>query len=98
METKLTLLIILCTAGIFSSCSKMAHPSNEDVAKQFAVDVVSNSLIAPTTAKFSNVMLDTNQEKNVLLISGRVDAQNSYGAMLRHGFICVLTNSTPGRR
>lgn len=50
----------------------------------FAEDVIKKTLKAPSTAKFVDVKAYENSNiKDVWIINGYVDSQNSYGAMLR---------------
>ena len=55
---------------------------------------VENELKSPATAQYSHesVLFDKNKP-NVFLVSGSVDAQNGFGALVRNGYICtgVLT-------
>lgn len=48
--------------------------------------LVKNNLKSPSTAKFSNQKFGYNEEKSIYVISGSVDSQNSFGAMLRADF------------
>ncbi len=65
----------------------------QDGAKMLCKTLVESSLKAPSTAKwpyygdfqFAHI---TGDEPNVYGVIGYVDAQNSFGAMLRNNFIC----------
>jgi hypothetical protein len=82
---------VILLAALISGCGKSEHPTLNNQATIIALNIVSNSLIAPTTAKFSAVSC-VERSNHTFLISGQVDSQNSFGAMLRKEFNCVLTN------
>jgi hypothetical protein len=84
-------LAAILLAALISGCEKSAPPTLNDQATIIALNIVSNSLIAPTTAKFSAVSC-VERADHTFLISGQVDSQNVFGAMLRKEFDCVLTN------
>ncbi len=84
-------LTTILLAALISGCGKPMPPSLKDQATIIALNIVSNSLIAPTTAKFSTVSC-VERTDHTFLISGQVDSQNAFGAMLRKEFDCVLTN------
>jgi hypothetical protein len=86
---------VLVCCFIFLGCSKQNKISRESQIQNYSIDLISNNLVSPLTAKFSNVSLETNLEKNVLLVFGKVDSENSFGALIRTGFTCVLTNPEP---
>ena len=54
-----------------------------------AQDAVKNKLKAPSTADFDNLKVVKSKDGSVL-ISGTVDAQNSFGAKLRRGFMVTV--------
>src|SRR6267378_625918 len=91
-----SVLIVIVVVLIFSGCGKLTKPTVSDRATAIALNIVSNSLISPTTAKFSAVSCRERPD-NTFLISGQVDSQNVYGAMLRNEFNCVLTNLGNGQ-
>src|SRR5580700_9075927 len=81
---------------ILAGCSKVVPPeSKEQLTIDYSVSLISNNLVSPLTAKFSGAFIQTNEEKNVLLVFGKVDSQNRFGALIRSDFTCVLTNPTP---
>ena len=103
------LLILLFTVvGCFSPekpltpeeiAAKQQYSDSID-ARTWAKIYVQNSLKAPKTAEFQNVLdfavapaTDKNGKplKDVWEVSGYVDAQNSFGAMLRNKFYIKLT-------
>lgn len=50
---------------------------------------VEKQLKSPSTAEFSN-MESTLQYENIFKVTGSVDSQNSFGAMIRTNFECVV--------
>jgi len=52
----------------------------------YTEQLVKNNLKAPSTAKFSNQKFGYNEEYSRYIVSGSVDSQNSFGAMLRADF------------
>jgi hypothetical protein len=87
--------LAMCSLVVFAlSCEKDNSPSLQQQATSLALDVISNSLVAPTTAKFSGVSCKDLKD-NSFLVVGKVDAQNSYGAMIRETWMCAITNTGP---
>lgn len=60
--------------------------NNSAEAYAYTEQLVKNNLKAPTTAKFSNQKFGYNEEYSRYIVSGSVDSQNSFGAMLRADF------------
>jgi len=90
------IIAVFAATCLVAGCSKQAPTSLNDRAMAIALNIVSNSLVAPTTAKFSAVT-SVERSDNTFLISGKVDSQNSFGAMLRKDFNCVITNNGAGK-
>lgn len=67
--------------------------SGDRTAKNACIGAVTDQLRAPGTAKF-DVTLITDQDGGVKIVSGTVDSQNSFGALLRSNFRCTVTNGT----
>ena len=86
--------LAICLILISSGCTK--PKTLKDEAIQMSIDVISNSLATPTTAKFSGIGIETHTN-GVIFVAGNVDAQNSYGAMIRQGWMCALSNSPDGK-
>ena len=63
-----------------------------------AEDIVKSSLKSPSSAKFCKYpeATITYSGDNDWVVSGWVDAQNSYGATIRTDFICTLTLTENG--
>jgi hypothetical protein len=87
-------ILAMCSLVVFAlGCEKANPPSLQQQATSLALDVISNSLVAPTTAKFSDVSCKDFKD-NSFLVVGKVDSQNAYGAMLRETWRCAITNTT----
>lgn len=59
---------------------------------------VRRRLVAPSTAKFDG-WLDARYEYKgggTHIVTAGFDAQNRFGAMLRHTFVCMVTQASPG--
>lgn len=59
---------------------------NSSNAYIYTEKVVKDNLKAPSTAKFSNQKYGYNEEHSRYVVSGSVDSQNSFGAMIRANF------------
>lgn len=81
--------ICLIVNNITSPKSLSTKPKNKnsysDSCIHFAKNAVKDKLKSPTTAEFSNVKA-VKAEANYCLVTGNVDAQNSFGAMIRNSF------------
>ena len=83
-----------------SQSPKLEQPAQQEAKQEhdaisayvMAQDFVSNQLKAPSTAKFptysKNYVTDLGEGKYT--ITAYVDAQNSFGAMMRNNFICTV--------
>jgi len=91
-----SIIATFVATALVAGCSKQVPITLNDRAMAMGLNIVSNSLIAPTTAKFSAVTCQECKD-NTFLISGKVDSQNPYGAMLRKDFFCVITNVGAGQ-
>lgn len=86
----LVVLIILLTTAALAGCG--AEDRRID-AKVFAQDAVSRQLISPSSAKFPFVSVEdcvTDLGDDRFRVTGDVDAQNAFGAMLRKSFSVTL--------
>lgn len=54
---------------------------------------VESALKAPSTAQFSSTVSKHNTREDDFLVEGTVDAENSFGAMVRSSFQCVVDTS-----
>ena len=92
------LIIFLCY-----SCSGSDSSEEKDYddyareAKVCAMDVVSQNLKAPSTADFGLTgMTASNLYGDTWEVNGYVDAENSFGAMIRENFTVTLTLTESG--
>jgi hypothetical protein len=82
----LAFLFLIITFFIPDSPAKIAS-DRYDNSKYFAEEVIKKILKSPTTAEFSDVKAyEFTDLKDVWGISGYVDSQNSFGAMIRSNF------------
>lgn len=58
-------------------------------ARSVCYDFVRDRLKAPATAQFSETEIESSG--NQWTVSGSVDAQNSFGALIRNNYTCVTT-------
>lgn len=54
---------------------------------------VESALKAPSTARFTSTVSKHNNREDDFLVEGTVDAENSFGAMVRSSFQCVVDTS-----
>ena len=80
--------------SLIAGCAKPKTLTDEAIA--MSVDIISNSLVAPTSAKFSGFAVETHTN-GVIFVVGKVDAQNRYGATIRQNWMCALSNSPDGK-
>lgn len=79
----IVLVLFICGPMIWGS--EKGAPTGEMV--QACEDQVSASLKSPSTAKFDSEVLKTGDE---YVVHGFVDAENSFGAMLRMEYRCAI--------
>lgn len=91
------LMLVTCSGG---SSSKSSNDWNtESWAKSYAQIIVKDNLKAPSTAKFCNTareMTAKNMGGSKWKVTGWVDAENSFGAMIRSDFEVVLELNSNG--
>ncbi|ULJ61041.1 J domain-containing protein [Wielerella bovis] len=95
---KILLSIIgLCVVAVmFSGNGKTSGAKLDEWGAQVSCeDAVSNMLKAPTTAKFDNWVRTPNGDGS-FMVTGTVDSQNSFGAMLRSQFSCKVRDKGNG--
>lgn len=88
MQLSFRLILLVTIGAILASCSS----SPESVALSVAKTVVKERLISPATANFVNAEIlekKVVQGNTYFLIRFDVDAQNSYGALIRNIFFVV---------
>lgn len=78
-------VIIGAVIYLFGGCDGCSNEVSTGEAQIMAKEFVKNSLKSPSTADFSNTSSQELSDKT-FLVSGNVDAQNSFGAMLRNTF------------
>lgn len=103
----IAIIILLLIVGLvlFGQCggssSKSDNWNTESWAKSYAQLMVKNNLKAPSTAKFCNSAREMNA-KNLggtkWKVTGWVDAQNSFGAMIRSDFEVTLELTKDGAK
>lgn len=70
---------------------EICETDNSVIAYDKVKDYVKNTLKAPSTAKFpSKSDIKIIKNKDVYIINGYVDAQNSYGAMIRTKYLASI--------
>lgn len=84
--------IVVVIAVIIGVASSLAPKKPYDANNEFEVkaqceDAVKNRLKAPSTAKFDN---ENASGSGTWTVSGTVDSENSFGAMLRANFQCTV--------
>ena len=72
-----------------SGNSSGPYKASESGARYLAKKVIQEFLKAPSTAKFSNVKI-LDRKKNKFFVRATVDAQNSYGAVLRETYWVIF--------
>ena len=86
--------VLWVASVIFLASSNQSKSSNGPYQAQLACeDAVKNQLKSPTSAKFDNIKILYGEKTHNYTVSGSVDAQNSFGAMLRSYFVCGVDES-----
>lgn len=96
---KILLSIIgLCVVAVMFSGNRKTSGAKLDEwgAQVSCEDAVSNMLKAPATAKFDNWVRNANGDGS-FTVTGTVDSQNSFGAMLRSQFSCKVRDKGNGQ-
>lgn len=88
-------LIIFVVVAIIVVASSAAQNANPDVADQghalvACQDFVQSKLKAPSTAKFQAAST-VKVSAGVWAVTGTVDAQNGFGALIRNSYKCTVT-------
>ncbi|MBO4501029.1 MAG: hypothetical protein J5760_02205 [Clostridia bacterium] len=101
-KKKKIIIIVICVAVFiispFLPQSKTSGKVSARTAWSCAQEYVKEQLVSPSSAKFcsySNAKI-TVLEDNTFRISGYVDAQNAFGAVLRKSFTITLTVTHDG--
>lgn len=90
------IVIIITAAGAINASHGPSEEDKQASAQVACEDVVKQNLKSPSTANFSNETTTGSDGKYT--IEGDVDAQNSFGAMLRNHFVCDTDGSTASLR
>lgn len=85
--------VILAIAG---GVTYAALPSTDDEAVEFCQEEIRDRLKTPASAKFSDATVDPEEGSTVYRVSGAVDAQNGFGAMVRGNYRCTLRHNEDG--
>jgi hypothetical protein len=85
------LVVIGSVIGSLNANNGPSEPSLQAAAQVGCENLARQNLKAPSTASFSNE--STTGASGHYTISGDVDAQNSFGAMLRNHFVCDVNGS-----
>lgn len=96
----LTVLVIFVVAGLWAALSGNSEPKGPDGLDAYVMSqiFVEKQLKSPSTAKFPTfedsmvIPLGDNRFK----ISSYVDAQNSFGAMVRTPYTCIVKHTGEG--
>lgn len=85
------IVVIAVAMGASSDSTTSTSPTgptgpSDDLYKQ-CENAVKDELKAPSTAQFSN------ERGNSFVITGSVDSENGFGAMLRSEFKCTITGT-----
>ena len=83
------LIVIVVIACVIGANRKTDNGSGDGLdAQRVCRDFVKARLKAPATAKFSGEDYDASGD--TYTVTGAVDAQNSFGALLRSNYTCVV--------
>jgi hypothetical protein len=95
----LFLWIFFSVKSCFNDFTELDTPTNQAEKKQYSIDeafvssqmFVEQRLQAPATAKFDYSSRNTKQlNDTTFLVKSFVDSENSYGALLRTDYSCVI--------
>lgn len=92
--------VFLCCFGAVQGWfgeSDPEPPPLSEQAQNICYDEVLNQLKAPSTAELVSIA-SSPTEGDTWTVTGSVDAENSFGAMLRNEFSCDLTQTGDGWR
>lgn len=80
-----------CTA-LAGNSSSPSKPDNSGAAKAACEDAIGKRLKSPSTAQYQDDVDGTGNRP--FTVTGTVDSENSFGAMLRSSYQCTVTAST----
>lgn len=84
------LIVLCCVGAIIKSQVGDKEPGDVD-ARVMCEQFVEDRLKSPKSADYSGESVF--REGDVWVVTGKVDAQNSFGAMIRNSFKCRMTVS-----
>jgi hypothetical protein len=92
-KVTLAVLVVLVVAAGAVLAYVLARPTGPNTAGQIAAcrELVKQNLKAPATAQFSDEAVAKQPTGGLYEIHGLVDAQNSFGALLRQRYTCTVT-------
>lgn len=98
----LVLIVLVVILGMIFSPGEKSDERDWALEAYFvAQDFVTTQLKAPGTAKFplstDPAVTITRRDNGAWLISGYVDAQNSFGALIRTRYICSVKEGSGGK-
>jgi hypothetical protein len=87
-------LLAACVIGVSRANDHKASPEETKADAQRACEdtFIPDRLKSPATAKFSGVT--TVYDGSRYTVTGRVDSQNSFGALVRSSFTCIVTEGS----
>lgn len=84
------IVIAIIIGGVWTAFNGSSTGPNKYEAIRYCEDQIRDQLKAPSTAKFDS---DSSDESSPFTVTGSVDAENSFGAMIRSDFQCTVTIS-----
>jgi len=93
------MIVIFILIWIFSPSEEPTFDLSNGEASVYGItkDLIKNQLKSPSTAKFGDVWdtkFYTNNEDSTITLQGYVDAQNSFGAMIRMNYTAKYKYTT----
>lgn len=90
LRRRLTIVIVIGLIAFTLSQIYDKHKSRQELV-QAAHENVAQQLKAPASAHFNDTIVDIfESNKNMAMVDGTVDSQNSFGALLRAEFGCTM--------
>ena len=84
------IVLALIVGAIWAGFNGSSNDPNKYEAIRYCEDQIRDQLKAPSTAEFAS---DSSSTSNPFVVTGSVDSENSFGAMLRADFQCTVTIS-----
>lgn len=93
----LAVAVVLIAAGVGAFLA--LRPTDEDEALDRCQSAITEKLKSPSTAKFGEPTVTSSDGSfgSYFEVSGQVDAQNGFGAMVRGDYRCKVTLEKDGR-